>query len=127
MASDFSGSDTESLPDLNEFLASRFDPNISDNEEEVGGQENADSWGLELRALSLWAIFVKCQQLEFGVRDSHNQTLALAAAAEGTLTPSTLDFKMQTDENLMQNRQTMSCAVQSITWDCRGVILVDLC
>ena len=50
MARDSSGSDTESLPDLDEFLASSFDPDLSDNEKEVGGQENADSLGLDLRA-----------------------------------------------------------------------------
>ena len=47
MASDFSGSDTESLPDLNKFLASSFDPDLLDNEK-VGGQENADGIGLDL-------------------------------------------------------------------------------
>ena len=57
MASDSSGSDTESLPDLDEFLASSFGPDISDNEE-VGGQENAGSLSLDLRALSIEAIFV---------------------------------------------------------------------
>ena len=49
MASDFSGSGTESFPDMDEFLASNFDPDLADNEEEVGGQENADSLGLDLR------------------------------------------------------------------------------
>ena len=47
------GSDVASLLDLDELLASSFNPDISDNEEEVGGQENADSH----RALSLRAIF----------------------------------------------------------------------
>ena len=41
------GSDAESLPDLDELLALSFNPDISDNEEEVRGQENADSLGLE--------------------------------------------------------------------------------
>ena len=50
------GSDAERLTDLDKFLASSFDPDISDNEEEVG--ENADSLGLDLRALSLQTIFV---------------------------------------------------------------------
>ena len=49
MANDGTGSDTESLPDLDEFLAFSFDPDISDNEEEVGGQENADSLGCDLQ------------------------------------------------------------------------------
>ena len=80
-------SDLESLPNLDEFLASSFDRDISDNEEEVGVQENADSLGLELRALSLWAIFVRYRWQGFRVRGNHNQTLSLAAAAtEGTLT-----------------------------------------
>ena len=85
MASSGSGSDTESLPDLDEFLASIFDPDISDNKEEVWGEENTDSLGLDVRA-----IFVRLHQQEFRVRDIHNQTLALAAAlaAEGTLIPS---------------------------------------
>ena len=62
MASDNSGSKTESLPDLGEFLASSFNVDISDNKEEIGGQENADGLGLDLRALSLRAIFVEYQQ-----------------------------------------------------------------
>ena len=49
------GSDTESLPNLDEFLAFSIDPNILDNEEEIGGQENADSLGLEFRA-----FFIGC-------------------------------------------------------------------
>ena len=57
MANDSSGGDTESLPELHEFLACSFDPDISDNKEEVGGQENADSLGLDLRVLWLRAIF----------------------------------------------------------------------
>ena len=56
------GSDAESLPDLDELLVSSFDPDISDNEEEFGAQENADSLGLELRALLLRAIFVGCRR-----------------------------------------------------------------
>ena len=47
MASNFSGSDMKSLPDLDEFLASSVDPDHSDNEK-VGGQEKADSLGLDL-------------------------------------------------------------------------------
>ena len=43
MASDFSGSDTQSLKYLDEFLGFGFDPDLSDNEEKVGEQENADS------------------------------------------------------------------------------------
>ena len=38
------GSDAESLPDLDEFLASSFDAAISEDEEEVGGQESGGSW-----------------------------------------------------------------------------------
>ena len=49
MASKGCCSDTDSLPDLDEFLASSFDPDISD-EDEVGGQDNDDSLGLDLRA-----------------------------------------------------------------------------
>ena len=52
-------SDTESLPDLDELLASSIDPDISDNKKEVGAQENADSLWLEHRALSHRAIFVR--------------------------------------------------------------------
>ena len=36
VASDGSGSYTEGLPDLDELLGSSVDPDISDNEEEVG-------------------------------------------------------------------------------------------
>ena len=39
------------LPDLDELLASSFDPGTSDIEEEIGGQENADSFVLDLSAL----------------------------------------------------------------------------
>ena len=85
MASNGSGSDTESLPDLDEFLDSSFDSDISDHEEEVGGQENADSLRLDLRALSLCAIFVMYPRQRLRVRDSHKHTLEFAAAAEGTL------------------------------------------
>ena len=35
-------SGTESLPDLDEFLASGFDPDIPDKEGDIGGQENAE-------------------------------------------------------------------------------------
>ena len=44
------GSDMESLPDfdVHEFLVSSFDPDLADNKEKVGGQENADSLGLDL-------------------------------------------------------------------------------
>ena len=58
MANNGSGSDTESLMDLDESLASTFDPDISDNKEKAGGQENADSLGLDLRALSLRVVVV---------------------------------------------------------------------
>ena len=50
MASNFSGSDMDSLPDFDECLASSFDPDLSDNENKVGRQENADSLGLTFRA-----------------------------------------------------------------------------
>ena len=86
MAGDFSGSDTESLPDLDEFLVSSFNPDVSDKGE-IGEQENAVSVGLDLRALSLPAIFVGYLRRGFVVRDNHNQTVAIAAATEGTLTP----------------------------------------
>ena len=46
------GSDAENLPDLDELLAFIFHPDNSVNEDEVGRQENADSLGLDLRALS---------------------------------------------------------------------------
>ena len=52
MVSDGRGSDTESLPNFDEFLASSFKRYISDNEK-FGEQEKADSLGLDLRALSL--------------------------------------------------------------------------
>ena len=42
------GNDTESSPDLDEFLASSFDSDTSDNKEEGGGQENADSLEVDL-------------------------------------------------------------------------------
>ena len=58
------GSDTDSLLDLDELLVSSFDPDISENEEEVGGQENAKSLGLELSPLSLRAIYVGYQWKE---------------------------------------------------------------
>ena len=61
--------------------------------------------------------------------DSESKTvIALAAASvlEATLTPNTLTFKMQTGENLMQYRPTMSCVVRCIARDCSGVILVNL-
>ena len=48
MSSDFSGSDMKSLPDLDEFQMSSFDPDLSNNEKKVGGQENADSLGVDL-------------------------------------------------------------------------------
>ena len=35
------------------LLASNFDPDISDKEEEVVGQENADGLGLERRVIAL--------------------------------------------------------------------------
>ena len=41
------------MPDLDKLLAYSFDPDISDNEKEVGGLDNANSLGLELRALEL--------------------------------------------------------------------------
>ena len=81
MANNSSGSDTESLPDLDEFLASNFDPDIS--EKEVG--DMGECWQLRvrhLRALSLRAIFVGYPRRGFGVRDSHNQNPALAAAED---------------------------------------------
>ena len=86
MVNDSSGSDTELLPGLDEFLVSIFDSDISDTKEEVGEQENAYSLGLDLRALSLWAIYVWYPRRGFRVRDSHNQIPASAAAAEATLT-----------------------------------------
>ena len=55
------GSVTKRLPDLDELLASSFDPDISDSEEGVRGQENTDSLRLDLRALSLLASFVGYQ------------------------------------------------------------------
>ena len=48
MASNFSGSDVECLPDFDEFLASSFYPDLSDNEEKVEIHENTDSLGLDL-------------------------------------------------------------------------------
>ena len=48
MASNGNASDTESLPDLDEFPVSSFDPDLSDNEGKIGRQENADSLGLDL-------------------------------------------------------------------------------
>ena len=47
------GSDTESSPDLIEFLVVSFDSDILDNKEELGGQKNADILGLDLGPLSL--------------------------------------------------------------------------
>ena len=47
MASDGSESDMESSPDLEEFLASSFYPDVSNNEEQAGGQDNEDTLGLE--------------------------------------------------------------------------------
>ena len=47
MTNDGSGSDMDSLPDLDDLLVSSFDANIPNNEEGVGGQEDADSLGLE--------------------------------------------------------------------------------
>ena len=41
--------------------------------------------------------------------------------------PDTLSFKMQTTENLMQYRPTLSCVVQCIARDCSGVVLIHLC
>ena len=102
------GSDTESLPNLDELLASRCNPDTSDDEG-AGGQENADSLELEHRALSLWAILAGWRRWQFRVkaRHGHNQTLALAVATEETLTAKTLTFKTQTGENLTQYRPTV--------------------
>ena len=47
MASNFSGRDRERLPDLDEFRVSGFHPDLSDNEEKVGGQEDTDTLGLD--------------------------------------------------------------------------------
>ena len=65
MASDGRGSETESLNDFDEFLASSIDPDISDNEEQVAGQEKADRSGLDLTAQSLPAIFVRYRRSLF--------------------------------------------------------------
>ena len=50
MANDDSGSDIESLPDLDEFLASsfEFDPDISHNKEEVGNRRTLTAKGYTL-------------------------------------------------------------------------------
>ena len=48
MASNCSGNDKESLLNMDEFLASSLDPDLANNEEKAGGQENADSLGLDL-------------------------------------------------------------------------------
>ena len=69
------GSDAERLPDLDELLVSSFNPTVSNNDEEVGRQENADSLALELKTLSIQAIFAGYPWQGFGIRDSHNQTL----------------------------------------------------
>ena len=71
------------MPNLDELLASSFDQDISDNEEDVGGQENADSLGLELEPYQFkpFLLGTKSEDLE---SDTHGQTLSLAAAtAEG--------------------------------------------
>ena len=47
------GSDAEGLPDFEELLESSFNPDISENEEEVEENDYDDSLGLELTALSL--------------------------------------------------------------------------
>ena len=91
------GSDADSLADLDGFRVSRFDADISDREEEVGGKGNADSLGLELRGLSLQHIFVGYQWRGVGIKDRHIRS-SIGSSSGGD--PDTLAFKMQTGENL---------------------------
>ena len=58
MTSDGSGSHTESLPHLDEFLTFSFNQDISDNKEEDGEEEDADSLQIHLTAQLLRAIVV---------------------------------------------------------------------
>ena len=75
----------ESLPHLDELLVSSFDPDISDNEEEVGAQENADSLGLEPYRFEPFLSGTNGKDSE---SKTVTITLALAVAAtERALTP----------------------------------------
>ena len=44
------------LPDMDELLVPSFHPDISDDEEKVEGQENADSLGLEPRSFESFLL-----------------------------------------------------------------------
>ena len=50
----------------------------------VGDRRMLTAWGLDLRAVSLRAIFVRYRRQGFG--DCHNQTLTLTAAAAAAAT-----------------------------------------
>ena len=63
--------DADSLP--NEFLVFSFDPDISDNEEEVAGEENADSLGMGLRALYHFELYLSGTRDE----DSGSETVTI--------------------------------------------------
>ena len=89
---------TASLPALDEFLASSFDSDISDNEEDVEGQEDADSLGMDLRAPSHFCRVPTMRILS--QRQSKSDCNIISGSRGGD--PGTIAFKIQTGENLMQ-------------------------